>query len=74
VAEPLGPEHLALAVARLAEIAHELGEISTWLVGREDRPAECLDCASRDAAAAAFLLEQASRPRPGGDHPPPGVT
>jgi hypothetical protein len=69
VAEALSAEHRAMVLARLAGIEDELAEISTWLSGLgEDRAAEVLDCAARDAAAAGWTLERPrrARSRPGG--------
>jgi hypothetical protein len=66
VAEALSGEHRAMVLARLAELEPELAAISTWLFGLgEDRAAEVLDCAARDAAAAGWALQRPLRARPG---------
>jgi hypothetical protein len=62
VAEPLTLADQRQALARLRELADELGMISTWLTRLDlDQPAIVLECAWRDLHAAAGLLEA---PRP----------
>jgi hypothetical protein len=67
VAEPpLSAGHRAQVLARLAELDRELADIATWLTGLgEDAAAIPLECAARDAAAAAWRLERPLRARPG---------
>jgi hypothetical protein len=68
------------AANRSAALADELGQISTWLAGfgpGEDKASIMIECAWKDAAAAAWTLERPVRTRPegwlgNGQQRPPG--
>jgi hypothetical protein len=67
MAGPITPRHRVQAIERLAEIEHELAEISTWLSLHDaDKAAIVLECATRDVAAACWTLQPPLRTRPAG--------
>ena len=55
--QQLSDQHRRMALARLDQLAAELGQLATWLdSGGEDQVAELADYAARELAAAALLL------------------
>jgi hypothetical protein len=65
VADALTQADRRLALARLGELADEIGLIASWLTGLDqDRAAIMLECAYRDLYAASWALERPIRHAP----------